>query len=334
VPRYTSGQVISGNLHEHPAVRAWSRLRSAHVEASAVHVLKEWLQPPIGKSSVYRLTGAGPGGSAVVAKRCLADTARVERTIYEQILPRLPVSHLAYYGFLEEPGGEFCWLFLEDASGEAYSPHSAEHRLAIGRWLGRMHATAQGIDAAAALPDRGPNHYRKHMRSAWRTIHDNLANPALTARDRDVLVGIIVLYMQLESDWHQVEALCRTMPSTLVHGDFVGKNIRLQKDGQGLTVLAFDWEWAGWGTPIVDLAQTTANPDVHAYWTTVHEAWPAVELDTIERLAIVGTILRLLASIDWVAGGLASWWVWRTVEYLSTYKSRLSRMVGALDWSM
>lgn len=333
MPRYVSGQVISGNLHEHPAVRAWSKLGPMHAEPTTVHVLKERPQPMRGNSAVYRLVGAGPGGSTVVAKRCRAVTAQVERTIYEQILPRLPVSHLDYYGFLEEPGDDVCWLFLENARGEAYSPHAKEHRLAAGRWLGRVHATAQGIDAAAALPDRGLDHYRRHMRSAWHTIQDNLANPALTARDRDVLVGIIVLYMQLESNWHQVEALCRTMPSTLVHGDFSGKNIRLQKDGQGLTVLAFDWEWAGWGTPVVDLAQTTANPDVHAYWTTVHEAWPAVELDTIERLAIVGTIFQLLASIDWVASGLASWSVRRPMQYLSIYKSRLSRAAGAVKRS-
>ena len=123
------------------------------------------------------------------------------------------------------------------------------------------------------------------------------------------------------------------MPSTLVHGDFTGKNIRLQTDRQGLTVLAFDWEWAGWGTPVADLAQTQPGADIYAYWESVQAEWPAVELETLERLAAVGTIFRLLAAIDWVTHGLASWWVWRTIEYLSVYKSRLSRVVGALEWS-
>jgi hypothetical protein len=333
MPRLESDRVISSSLHEHPAVQAWSRLRSTHVEPSAVHVLKERLQPTVGKSAVYRLAGAGPGDSAVVAKRCLADTALVERTIYEEILPRLPVSRLRYYGFLDEPGGEVCWLFLEDATGEAYSPHAAEHRLATGRWLGRMHTAAQGIDPPAALPDRGPNHYREHMRSAWSAISDNFANPALSASDREVLLGIILLFMQVESNWQQLEALCRTMPSTLVHGDFVGKNIRLQKDWQGLSVLAFDWEMAGWGTPVADLAQTRPGPDIYAYWESVQGEWPTVGLERLERLACVGTIFRLLASVDWIAGDLASWWVRRAVEHLSVYKSRLSRVVGAAEWS-
>lgn len=333
MPKYVSGRVISSNLHEHPAVQAWSRLQSAHAEPSAVQVLKERLQPETGKATAYRLAGAGPGGSAVVAKCCTADTARVERTIYERILPRLPLSHLHYYGFVEEPGDDFCWLFLEDARGEAFSPHTAEHRSAAGRWLGRMHTAAQGIKAAATLPDRSPNHYHKHIRSAQRKIHDSLANPALSARDRDVLLGIMMLYMQIESNWHQVEALCRTMPSTLVHGDFIGKNIQLQKDRQRLTVLPFDWEWAGWGTPVADLAQTRPGADICAYWESVKGEWPTVELDTLQRLAHIGTLFRLLASIDWVAGGLPSWWVWRTMERLSTYKSGLSRVVGSLEWS-
>lgn len=333
MPKYVSGRVISSNLHEHPAVQAWSRLRSAHAKPSAVQVLKERLQPAMGKATVYRLAGAGPGGSAVVAKCCMADTAQVERTIYERILPRLPISHLRYYGFVEEPGDDICWLFLEDASGEAFSPHAVEHRSAAGRWLGRMHTAAQGIEVAATLPDRSPNHYRQHIRSARRKIHDNLANPALNARDRDVLLGIMMLYMQIDLNWQQVEALCRTMPNTLVHGDFVGKNIQLQKDRQGLTVLAFDWEWAGWGTPVADLAQTRPGADIHAYWELVKGKWPTVELDTLERLAHIGTLFRLLASIDWVSGGLPSWWVWRTMERLSSYKARLSRVVGTLGWN-
>lgn len=333
MPRYVNGQVILSNLHEHPAVRAWSKLGPAQAEPSAVRVLKERLQPALGRSAVYQLVGAGPEGSTVVAKRCKADTALVERTMYEQILPRLPVSRLCYYGFLEEPGDQICWLFLEDAGGEAFSPHAAEHRVAVGRWLGRVHTTARGIDAAAALPDRGLNHYRRRLQSAWSTIHDNLANPALSAHDRDVLLGIMVLYMQIKANWQQVEVLCRTMPSTLVHGDFSRRNIRLQKDQLGLTVLAFDWEWAGWGTPVVDLAQTRLGADIPAYWESIKGEWPTADLGTLERLAHIGTVLRLLAAVDWAADGLASWWVWRTMEYLSIYKSSLSRVVGTLEWS-
>lgn len=339
MPRYVSGRVIADNLPEHPAVQAWSRLGSAHTEPSEICVLKEPWQPGELKSVVYRLVGAGHGGSSVVAKRCQVDTVLVERTIYEQVLPRMPVPRLHYYGSLEEPGGEACWLFLEDVRGDAYSPHTAEHRSAAGQWLGRVHTAAQSIDAAATLPDRGPDHYLQHMRSAWAAIHDSLPNPALCAIDKEVLLGILSLYEQLDAGWQRLESLCRTMPSTLVHGDFAGKNMCLQPGPQGIAIMAYDWEWAGWGIPVVDLAQTppgitrfSTDADIHAYWEAVQGAWPAVGLERLGRLARTGTIFRLLAAIGWVTGGLAYSWIRRTMLSLSIYLSRLSRAVAAAGW--
>jgi hypothetical protein len=54
------------------------------------------------KTSVYRLPGAGRGGS--IAKLCRLEVASVERTVYEEVLPRLPLTRPAYYG--SAPAGE------------------------------------------------------------------------------------------------------------------------------------------------------------------------------------------------------------------------------------
>jgi aminoglycoside phosphotransferase (APT) family kinase protein len=274
-----------------------------------------------------------------VAKRCQVETALVEQTIYERVLPHVPVPQLHYYGTLQEPGEQVRWLFLENARGDTYSAHVPEHRLAAGQWLGRLHTAAQGIAAAATLPRRGPDHYRQHMRSAWAAIHDGLANPDLNRIDRDVLLGILSLYEQLEAGWQQIASLCRILPDTLVHGDFVGRNMCLRPDQQGIAIRVYDWEWAGWGSPVVDLAQTppgitrfSTDPDVHAYWEAVRAKWPAVDLELLERLGNIGTIFRQLAAIGWVAGALDSEWIRRAVIYLSIYLSRLSRAVAAAGW--
>jgi hypothetical protein len=309
------------------------------IEPDAVHILKERREAKKGKSAVYRLTGVGPGGSAVVAKRCQADTGLVERTIYEKILPHLPVSGLGFCGFLEESGGELCWLFLEEARGEAYSPRVAEHRVAAGRWLGCLHTTARSIAAAASLPDRGPNHYFKHLQSACDAVQRNVANPSLSADAKVALLSILSNCEHLESNWQELENLCRTMSSTLVHGDFVEKNIRLQMNGQGVDLLTFDWELAGWGVPVADLAQSppetrrfSANPDIAAYWTAARDEWPGAALDTLERLAHVGTVFRLLAAINWVAQGLTFGWRQRRISDLVIYESGLSAEVRAAKW--
>src|SRR5881296_1146356 len=116
-------EILPDNLLNHRAVRAWATLKPPRVKPEAIETLR--LK---NKSSVYRLVGVGDDGSSVIAKRCRASTASVERMMYEEFLPRLPLPSLRYYGHVDEPGGEFCWLFLESADGPEYVPGSGAHR--------------------------------------------------------------------------------------------------------------------------------------------------------------------------------------------------------------
>ncbi|PYJ99271.1 MAG: hypothetical protein DME23_09995, partial [Verrucomicrobia bacterium] len=111
-------EVLPERLVEHRAVRAWSQLQPDRVEPTRIEILK--LKRT--KSAVYRLHGIGPDGGAVIAKRCRVATAEVERMIYQECLPRVAAPVLRCYGFLKESEEDFCWLFLEDAVGELYSP--------------------------------------------------------------------------------------------------------------------------------------------------------------------------------------------------------------------
>jgi hypothetical protein len=113
-------KVVRTGLTVHPVVRAWLASNPRAVCPERIEILKREK-----KSTVYRLPGAGPGGAPVIAKNCLAETARVEATAYQEIPPRLPLSRLGYYGSFDE-GAERCWLFLEDAGGEQYSPEDPE----------------------------------------------------------------------------------------------------------------------------------------------------------------------------------------------------------------
>ena len=145
-PKAKLPEIIVGNAREHPAVKAWWALQHAPIVPGRIEVLK--LKHKI---AAYRLVGVGPHGSSVIAKRCRTAKARVERLIYEELLPRVPVSALRSYGFLEEPGGEFCWLFLEEANGELYSPQRDDHRKLAGRWLGTLHVTPLPADRKSVV---------------------------------------------------------------------------------------------------------------------------------------------------------------------------------------
>ena len=99
--------------------------------------------------------------------------------------------------------------------------------------------------------------------------------------------------MVTEARWSRIVASCERMPSTLVHADFVGENVRVRDDGHGLMLLPFDWGTSGWGIPARDLV----GLDIGDYHAAVRERWPDVSVADLQRLARVGRLFRRIAAI-------------------------------------
>jgi Phosphotransferase enzyme family len=335
VPKRATTEIIRTHLLEHPAVKAWGRLLPGQVEPESVEILREKKE-----TAIYRLEGVGLAGSTVIAKRCPQVGAVIEQTIYKEILPHLSITGIHYYGFVGEPDNKFCWLFLEDAGEETYSPYIEEHRALAAQWLGLMHTSAAHVAAAGHLSGRGPGHYLEHLQSGRAKILRSLANRALKVDDLVVLESIVSQCEILESYWSQVERFCEGLPQTLVHGDFTGKNLRVRTGRAGITLLAFDWEMAGWGIPAADLAQSaqlrtggfSANPSILTYWSAVQDHWPSLDLPTIQRLANCGKAFRCLAAINWKAERLmeegADW----VLSEMRIYQAELSDAIRAAPW--
>jgi hypothetical protein len=328
MPRFVSSAVIQTDLAEHPAVRFWQALRSERARPEAIAILKERRGKAKAKSAVYRLEGIEPDGTSVIAKRCRQATAAIERTIYEDILPHLPVSRLDYFGYVEEPDREYCWLFLEDAGGEVYLPEDREHRAIAAQWLGLMHTSAARVAAGSGLPDRGPAHYMDHLEYAQNTILQSLHNPTLTDGDLTVLRSIVSLLDVVRSYWTEVELFCRRIPRTLVHCDFVAKNVRIRSGSSEAVLLPLDWEAAGWGVPADDIQAV----DIPTYWSVVRNDWTDVGLQEVGRLADFGKVFRCLASIGWDSGRLRYRWVERAMWRMRSYEPWLSDLVRTVVW--
>jgi len=287
--------ILDQGIDAHPAVQAWRRLRATRHDPEKVEV---WTSRP---TSVYRIVFRN-GTPAVFAKRCQLKNGAVERLCFESILPRVRVPSPVYYGSLEEADGS-CWLFLEDVGRQWFSPHDPEHRVLATRWIGQLHRKTARIQAASALPPAGPQRYLDHLRSARDRIRRNLGNPGLTEADRDVLGSVLTLEDHLESRWDQIERASAAFPTTVVHGDFQAKNVRIRSGDSGPTVCVLDWEMAGWGIPAVDLAwrgiDLSIPAELEAYASEVRMEWPTMDAVAIRRLAVLGVILRRLASMDW-----------------------------------
>ena len=298
------------------AVGAWESLCLANGQRvttpTAVVPLKP--QRPGRKSGVYRLEGAGEDGAAVIAKCSRRCTAWVERTIYEQVLPRVDAPRLRYYGYLEDPAGAFDWLFLQDAGKTKLG---AGDGALVAQWLARLHMDAAPLVDQVALPERGPAHYLEHLRTARQLIDTSLEELALTEEERRQLQNLQRLTTVLEEQWDSICARCRRAPRTLVHGDLSGKNLRLCKTDAGAQIVALDWETAGWGPPAADLpwlptrAQRPLKPGKLPHWNgtvplDVYAAcaagvWHDVPLAELERLAQVGTVFCAVAGARWAA---------------------------------
>jgi Ser/Thr protein kinase RdoA (MazF antagonist) len=267
----------------------------------------ELIQERPRKPTVYRMVGADPQGGDIIAKRCGTGTARTERIIYEEILPRIPISTIRYYGSAPDDDERFWWLFLEDAAGEPFSSECQEHRELAGRWLGLMHTCAERIPAAAAyLPDRTGAFYSKLLETASETTEDLLTRAALEPGCATLLAAVVSHCQQLAHDWSGVERLCDGIPLTLLHGDLGDQNARVRNGSAGKTLLVMDWEEAGWGIPAADLAQfggSTLEPDLTSYWSVVRLSWTDITLEAVKRWADVGRLLRLIQAVVWTNSG-------------------------------
>jgi hypothetical protein len=328
--KYDRAKILRVNLLEHPACKVWREFQPHRIQPNWIAVLKDKK-----KAAAYRLAGVGPTGSAIIAKRCCRTIAVIERTVYEEILRHIPVSKLRYYGFQEDADGQSCWLLLEDAGKGRYSPDLPKHRQVAAQWLGVLHTSAARLAASVRLPERGPDHYRDHLRSARDNVRANIGRRALAATDRQMLRKLIAHCDLLEGCWGQVEHWCATMPRTLIHGDFVTKNVRVRA-GLGTTdLLVIDWETAGWGIPAIDLMQflcKSVSPDLTTYWSVVHRSWPHLGLEDIRRMADVGRIFRLLAATDWDSRDLGTAAVERSKYHLGVYQTWFAEALRAAEW--
>lgn len=317
-------QKREGQVLEQLLLQVWRELAPNQEVPERIEALTQ----ASGETRVFRLLAVGGESSSIIAKRCGRRTALVENMVYEELLPRLPLPRPNYYGCVQEPDGRFCWLFLEDVSRERYEPGLMRHRIAAGRWMGIMNTSALDIPLARRLPGRGPRHYLQLLQSARDTILSNLAGPSLSSYDRESVVRVVTHCDRLEEQWSRLAEFCKGMPRTLVHGDFITKNVGVRRNGDELVLLPFDWEKAGWGLPAEDISRV----DISTYRETVLGTWPTLGLEFLEDVAKVGKIFRCLVFVNWLAPSLARETVEQTMNDVRRCETWLADLIPAVVW--
>jgi hypothetical protein len=314
--------ILRADMAQHPATQAWQQLQNSAVLPERIEILKR--RPKDQRKSlkklVCRLVGTGPGGVSVIAKRCKRSSADVESVIYREVLPQLPIPSLTYYGMVREENSEFCWLFLEDAGNGLMPDQLAEHRTLIAQWLGDMHASSAQIPDTFGLPTKSVNHYLERLKSSREVILGHIANHNLSEADVATLEAVVSHCDILETHWAQIEAMCRMIPDSLVHGDFAGKNFAVRLNGFRSAVLPFDWAEGGWGTPAVDVRKA----DVRAYLSAARNWWSWLDAETVQGLALAGRMFRCIDSIYWERSSLKYLWWDVPMHNMRVYENRLA----------
>jgi thiamine kinase-like enzyme len=326
------------DLSTHPAVRAWSTLHPESARTRGIQILK---LPPTGfdKSCAFRVNGIGPARTSVIAKLSRTHIARLECLIYRDILPRLPVPRLEFYGTMPSEVQGLDWVFVEDAGETKLVREDPEDLRLATQWIAALHTSAANLPEVEELPDRGPAHYLEQLRSARQRIAASHFNTALAPDQRAILDRADGYLQSYEASWSELERLCRSMPRALAHGDLARRNTRFRVNADTRGLVVFDWEMAGRGVPAPDLASSLIRKFpacLATYFSSIRQAWPALNFEDILRMAAVGRILRIIADIDWASLSLSfenPLFLEKPVSYMKSYVRRIETEIGEPPWT-
>jgi Ser/Thr protein kinase RdoA (MazF antagonist) len=137
------------------------------------------------------------------------------------------------------------WLFLEKLPGlELYKIGEFETWLEVARWLARFHT------AAECDPDRAP-------RLAPRVLNYDAAFYRLWfERANRFLKGKLD---QFRARHERMIGILLGLPRTFIHGEFYSSNILVQSSPCSFRISPVDWEMAGVGPRLLDVAALAAG---------------------------------------------------------------------------
>jgi hypothetical protein len=325
------------NPEDHPAVLAWNQIGRRcrfPVKVEELNLIKAREKNP--KSRVYRLHGALANEKSLIAKICRTETAVIENLIYSQIFTQLPLQSPKLYGSAVSEVQSKTWLFLEDAGEVCYSPKNSAHSQLVTEFFAIIHTQSQYISEVQSLPDRGTAYYFSHLEYARNKLRNYKANQELSTDEHDLVSNIEGFCTTLNDRWGEIEKWCDDFPKTLVHGDFVSKNVRFQ-DKSPPHLLVFDWEHSGIGMPGPDLASSGmwhSPRSMQEYFRLTQSAWPDLCFDEVLTMARLGSVFRLIAATSWACKSLSSHYPKGAIYQLKRHRPRFEKKFAQMQWSL
>lgn len=221
---------------------------------------------------------------------------RREIEAYQRVLSPHRLGTPACYGAVTDERVGRYWLFLERVQGvPLWQAEEFDTWKKAARWLAWLHAYFAGPAASMAdLVRYDGDYYRLWLRRAR-----EFADRKGTGESADCRDGLAWLADRYE---RVVESLL-VLPATFIHGEFYPSNILIQE--QEGRICPVDWEMAGLGPGLMDLAALTAGR-----WSDEQRA--ALALAYVEGLPSNGRTMAmddLLAALDFCQVHLSVQWL-------------------------
>ncbi|HZO36320.1 MAG TPA: phosphotransferase [Solirubrobacteraceae bacterium] len=231
-----------------------------------------------------RLDSAGLSDVAELARPAFLRDAGHELTIYREVLPAFGDGVPALYGGVADAANGRAWMLLEQIEGvplwQLGAPGMWEEAAC---WLARLHGAS--IPRSSALRSYDDAWYERWLRRA-------VAFAPCGALDRIAA-----------AHWRVRQRLA-AWPSTVVHGEFYPSNVLVEDADGAARLRVVDWEMAGVGAGLLDLAALTAGWDqrgrdrlvaaYHAAATAIGGRASLAELDEALEYA------RLQVALQWI----------------------------------
>jgi aminoglycoside phosphotransferase (APT) family kinase protein len=219
-----------------------------------------------------------------------------EIEVYQKVLFPLQLGTAACFGtFVDQRLGRY-WLFLERVPGvELYQVGELARWQQAASWLARLHRRLAGVadhlSPVAHLLTYDADYYRQWPRRALAFRKAEQGHRGL---------------QWLEGRYERVIEFLVALPVTFLHGEFYASNVLLQETTAGLRVCPVDWEMAGLGPGLIDLAALTAGK-----WTEAERRSLALAYHSEMAPGDAGSMKReaFLDALDWCRLHLAVQWL-------------------------
>lgn len=203
----------------------------------------ELIAKDLGPSGVLRRAGD-------IRPRFVRDPRR-EIEVYRHLLSTVDLGTARYFGAIVDPAADRFVLLLERVNAtELHEVGSQPVWVDVARWLAGFHSAFDKPVATGRswLISYDAAYFRRWPVRARQVMDHEQVGPE---RRR-------VLAYLADRHEHTVEALL-SIPATLVHGDLYSSNVLVGDQVVGRRVCTVDWEMAGIGPALLDLATLTSG---------------------------------------------------------------------------